>query len=324
MKNILISSAGRRVSLVKAFQKELKFRFPEAKVFTTDMNPQWSSACRVADGYFQLSRVDAPDYMKRLITICLENQIGLIVPTIDTELLILSEHREELLKLGIVAAVSDYALIQRCRDKRLTNALFEEMGIDVPRKVDPLAPTFPLFIKPYDGSLSRDILLVKSAAEWHTGLLTNEKLMYMEYLSPDDYQEFTVDAFFDDAGELKCLVPRKRVEVRGGEISKGRTEKKKLYETLQLHFRNLAGARSCLTMQFFEHKQNHRIVGIEINPRFGGGFPLTYEAGGNYPAYLVEEYLSGKKLSYHDGWEHGKVMLRYDAEVFLSDGDFIF
>lgn len=322
MNNILITSAGRRVSLVIAFQQELRKRFPAAKVYTADMNPEWSSACRVSDGFFPLSHVSDSLYISDLIKLCKKQGIKLVVPTIDTELIILSKNRNSFLKEGIIVAVSDFELVTMCRDKRKTNNLFKILGIEVPKEVNKLQPTFPFFVKPYDGSLSKDILLVKNESDWHPRLLENEKLMFMEYLSPVDYQEFTVDAFFSNLGELKCLVPRRRVEVRGGEISKGRTEKGRLYLSLIQFFKSLKGARSCLTIQFFEHRQTGQIVGIEINPRFGGGFPLSYEAGAKYPGFLIDEYIIGLTLPFYDDWVENKVMLRYDAEVILDSSDF--
>ena len=84
----------------------------------------------------------------------------------------------------------------------------------------------------------------------------------------------------------------------------------------------MKGARSCLTMQFFEHKTSGRVVGIEINPRFGGGFPLSYEAKANYPAMLIREYLLNESLDFFDNWIDGLVMLRYDAEVFVKSDAF--
>lgn len=316
--NILVTSAGRRVSLVKAFQHELKSRFKEAKVFTTDTRPEWSSACRVSDGFFALPRVTHPDYIHSLFELCVEYSIGLVIPTIDTELLVLASNKQKFADAGIVLVVSDLDLVVRCRDKRNTNQLFEEFGIQFPKPIDKNKPAFPVFIKPYDGSLSKDILLVRDQFDWNDSLLANEKLMFMEYLSPEEYQEFTVDAYFDKSGILKCLVPRKRIEVRGGEISKGRTEKGALYETLVGKFAEMKGARSCLTMQFFEHKTSGRVVGIEINPRFGGGFPLSYEAKANYPAMLIREYLLNESLDFLDNWIDGLVMLRYDAEIIVK------
>ena len=99
--NILITSAGQRVSLVRAFQRELKTLYPDGKVFTSDMAPQFSAACNVSDQYFQVKRVTDPDYIDELMGLCLLNNIKMIVPTIDTELLVLAQNKERFKQLGI-------------------------------------------------------------------------------------------------------------------------------------------------------------------------------------------------------------------------------
>ena len=106
IKNILITSAGRRVSLVKNFQETLKKFNPKGKVFTTDMNPTLSSACQVSDGYLKVPRVTDKEYLNILKEYCINNEISIMIPTIDTELHILSCVKEEFLKDGIFLAIS--------------------------------------------------------------------------------------------------------------------------------------------------------------------------------------------------------------------------
>ena len=118
--NILITSAGKRVTLVRLFQAELQKLIPDAKVFTTDMVPAMAPAGHVSDGCFAVPRVTASDYMQKLQEICEQNKIGLIVPTIDTELLLLAQHKDEFLRMGVSILVSSTDFVQACRDKRLT------------------------------------------------------------------------------------------------------------------------------------------------------------------------------------------------------------
>ena len=92
--NILITSAGKRVTLTKQIQETLKRFLPEAKVFTTEMNPSMAPAGIVSDGCISVPRVTAPDYIEKLLIICKEKEIRIIVPTIDTELLVLAENRK--------------------------------------------------------------------------------------------------------------------------------------------------------------------------------------------------------------------------------------
>ncbi len=322
MNNLLITSAGRRVGLVRAFQIELKKKFPNSKVYTAESNPEWSSACRISDEYFTIPRVDSDSYINSILSLCIKNEIKIVIPTIDTELLVLSSAIELFQKNSIQIIVSDFNLISKCRDKRITNLLFNELEITTPAAISKENPSFPLFIKPYDGSLSKDIYLINCTEELTESLLNNPKLMLMEYISPINFQEYTIDAYYDRNSFLKCLVPRCRIEVRGGEISKGRTEKKEFYNILKQKLTFIKGAIGCLTIQFFVGRTNNEIIGIEINPRFGGGFPLSYASGANYPGYIIQEYLMNEPIQFNDHWIENRVMLRYDSEVILDQDDF--
>jgi carbamoyl-phosphate synthase large subunit len=322
LKNILITSAGRRVKLVQYFQFELNKKFPLSKVFTADANPEWSSACRFSDNFFTIPKVDNENYINSILEICLQNDIFLIIPTIDTELLVLSKAKDYFLLKNIHIVISDYDLIAKCRDKRLTNLFFNDLNIRVPTSIDKINPSFPLFVKPYDGSLSKDIYLINNKTELTDTLLDNPKLMFMEYINPADFDEYTIDAYYDKNNFLKCLVPRRRIEVRGGEISKGRTEKHDFYFKLKNNLNFIKGAIGCLTFQFFIAKSDSEIIGIEINPRFGGGFPLSYASGANYPEYIIMEYMMNQHINFNEKWIENRVMLRYDSEIILDEQDF--
>ena len=60
------------------FQKELKSVFAEAKVFTTDANPDYASACRISDGYFKMQRVTEPNYIDDLLQLAIKNDVKII------------------------------------------------------------------------------------------------------------------------------------------------------------------------------------------------------------------------------------------------------
>jgi carbamoyl-phosphate synthase large subunit len=320
--NILITSAGKRVGLLNAFKYELKRKFPASKVYTADSNPEWSSACRLSDGYFQMPKVIEKNYVSKLLQACIEHQIKIVIPTIDTELIVLANAKDIFLSHNIDIVISDICLITKCRDKRETNKIFNELGIDVPSEIDKVNPSFPLFIKPYDGSLSKGVYLIKSKEELTDYLINDPRNMFMEYINPDYFDEYTIDAYYDKKGLLKCLVPRRRIEVRAGEICKGKTEKSSFYFILKDKLRFLKGAIGCLTFQFFIGKHTNKIIGIEINPRFGGGFPLSYSSGANYPAYIIQEYLLKETIPFNDSWIENRVMLRFDSELFLDKNDF--
>jgi carbamoyl-phosphate synthase large subunit len=149
-------------------------------------------------------------------------------------------------------------------------------------------------------------------------MLNDEKLMFMEYMD-SSYSEFTVDVYFDRYGQLRCLVPRQRIEVRDGEVSKGITRKGYVYDYLINRLSQIRGACGCLTVQLFAKTEPMRYAALEINPRFGGGFPLSYAAGANFPGWLIDEYLLGKEIPFFDQWESNLLMLRYDAKIMVHD-----
>ena len=316
--NVLILSAGRRVELLQAFKQELNTRGLESLVFATDSNPRMSAACQVADRAFAMPRVTAEGYIGELLALCIKESVGLVIPTIDTELLGLAQAREGFLQEGIHSVISEEALIQACRDKRVTANLFKSLDIQTPEVFDPDRLAFPCFAKPYDGSRSVGAFKLGQAADLTTGMRSDPKIIFMEYID-SSFEEYTVDAYFDRAGALKSLVPRHRLEVRDGEISKGVTRKNHVYYYLRERLSGLRAARGCITVQLFAHPAGSRYAAIEINPRFGGGYPLSYAAGANYPGWLIDEYLLNKEVPFFDGWESNLLMLRYDSQVLVRD-----
>lgn len=315
--NILITSAGQRVALVREFQETLKRFYSEAKVFTTDMNPRLAPAAYVSDKCFVVPRCTSEDYAETLLTLCMENEIGMIIPTIDTELAILSANKDIFAQQGIFVSVSDYGFIMMCRDKRNTGEFFEKHGIRVPKAIDKYHPTFPLFAKPYDGSLSTNLHYIKDAEELTAEILEDPKLLFMEYIDKEVYKEYTVDMYYGKDNKVKCVVPRERIKIRAGEINKGLTEKEPLTQYLYDRLETIEGCVGCICIQVFLNPQTCDVVGIEINPRFGGGYPLTYAAGGNYPENLIREYFLGEEIKYKEAWKDHLLMLRYDDAVYV-------
>lgn len=316
--NILISSAGRRVSLVRAFQKELKKIFPQAKVFASDANPILSAACQVADGHFKVPLQSDPTYFDVLIKNCIAHDIKLMVPTIDAELLPLAKNKKRLLELGIMPVISAEDFVGKCRDKREIHTFLEAKEVAVAEEYSKSDYKLPMFIKPTDGSRSIDTYLIRNEDDLIPYHFENEKLMFLEYIDHDLHDEFTCDLYYDKENKLKCVVPRKRIEVRDGEVYKALTVKNHLVDYIKTHLGQIAGAVGCLTAQFFVHKTKSNVYAIEINPRFGGGYPLSYLAGANFPKWILTEYFSDEKIANNfDCWEDELLMIRYDDEILV-------
>jgi len=317
--NILITSAGRRVSLVRAFKKEIIKAFPNGKIFTADMKPDLSAACNVSDGYFQVPNVTNPSYCHAILDICLDNNIKILIPTIDTELITLAENIDFFRNHNIEPVVSSPEIIIMCRDKRKTHKYFDSIGFPRTPDIDITNPIFPIFAKPYDGSSSIGIKVIHSTNQLSESLINNDKMMFLEYLSPEKFVEFTIDLYFDKQSLLKCAVPRQRIEVRTGEVSKSVTRRDELYNLICSRFSHCLGFVGCITLQVFKRKDSDDVFGIEINPRFGGGYPLSYLANANYPGMIIREYLFKEEVPFFSDWIDDLLMLRYDDEIIIYD-----
>jgi carbamoyl-phosphate synthase large subunit len=315
--NILLLSAGRRVELLQAIKQAAHCMIPDARIFAADMRPALSAACNIADAQFALPHVLSDDYEAALLRLCLENAIGMVIPTIDTELSVLAQLEDKFHGIGTQIVISSPDLIGQCRDKRRTAKLFQSLGIGTPDLFSLDALKFPCFSKPYDGSSSIGAFKIDSIDQITDEMRADPKRMFMRYI-PNTYDEYTVDLYYDRGGTLKSLVPRHRLETRAGEISKGVTRKNWLIDYLRPKLDVIEGARGCLTLQLFADPLSQDVQAIEINPRFGGGYPLSWSAGADYPERLIREYHLGEALQYYDGWKDGLLMLRYDAKVLVD------
>jgi carbamoyl-phosphate synthase large subunit len=308
---VCISSAGRRVSLLQNFQ-----RAAEGPVYAVDLDPSRSAACWAADGRAPVPRASDPSYVDVLLELCGKWGIDVLVPTIDTELEVLAQARDRFAAQGTRVAVSSPEVCRTFRLKRTTAAFFRKHGVPTPTIVDDLeGATFPLFAKLDDSSRSVGAGRVDTLEAALALRARDDRYVFQELVTGDEY---TVDAFVDSHGQVLGVVPRRRLEVRDGEVSKGIALK---HEGIIAAVRELCGridgAYGTLTIQVFV-RPDGTLSFIEINPRFGGGYPLTMHAGADFASWLLRD-AAGERLSYDESWRHGTLMLRYDAEIIVHD-----
>ena len=218
--NILILSAGRRVELVQSFQKAAKRLNLKSNVVAGDCS-ETAPAIYFADRKAILPRIDEVNYIDEIINVCKREGIRLVIPTIDTDLLLLSEERERIeSESGAVVLISSTEVISICRDKINTQKFLEENGFKIPKmyseeELDSGELEFPLFIKPKSGSSSINTFKVNNIEE-----LATYKSLIKEPIVQDfmEGKEFTVDVFLDFDGNLITVVPRLRIATRSGEI----------------------------------------------------------------------------------------------------------
>lgn len=305
---VLFTCAGRRVELIQLF----KTAFEE--VYGTDLSAT-APALQFCDKYFQVPPIRSDDYISVLEEICRREQVDLLIPTIDTDLLILSRNKRVFEAHNTKVLVSDLEMISVCRDKRETEKFFASLGLYAPPVVDDYRSYdlgYPAFIKPRDGSSSIFAYKVDDFEELERFAQYVPQYIIQPYI---DGEEYTVDILCDFQGNPIYITPRKRLEVRSGEVLK--TQIWQDESILQDMKRLIAGFKPCgpITVQLIQERKTGRNCYIEINPRFGGGAPLSMMAGA-VSARALKEILEGKYQEYQAGAaEHGALFSRFDQSV---------
>tara|TARA_B100001175_G_C19504104_1_gene639858 strand:- start:1997 stop:2959 length:963 start_codon:yes stop_codon:yes gene_type:complete len=314
--NILITSAGRRVSLVESFKKSVIENKLNSKVMTTDLDPNKSPAAFFSDQSFKTCKFSNPNYNSQLLKICMENQIKLLIPTLDTELLNLANNYDEFLDKEIQIVISDKKLIQIFSNKILTQSFFRKLNIKTPKTYKTNDLSFPIFIKPISGSNSNGTYVAFNNGQLKQSDINSNEIMLSQYIDPRIYEEYTVDMYYNKNSKLICSVPRIRLKVVGGESNQGITKKNEVLNFIKNNFQNLKGARGCITLQLFSKKENQsEIYCIEVNPRFGGGYPFSYNSGANFPDLIIKEYILNQNLKYIENWKKDCLSIRYEKEI---------
>ncbi len=321
--NILILSAGRRVELVKCFKAARDRLGIEGKVVACDAS-NLAPALYFADEKEQVPRIAENDnYVNSIIEICNKHDIALIVPTIDTELLLLAERREQIEKeTDAVLLISSLEAIRICRDKTNTQKWLEEHGFLVPRmieddEIEKGNAKYPLFIKPLDGSSSINAFKAENREEIDTyrELIGDGKYIIQDFMEGTEY---TIDCFLDLDGNIITVVPRIRIATRSGEIAKGRIVRDTaIIEDVSRLLKELKPVGH-ITIQCMRTERG--IEYIEINPRFGGGAPMSIMAGADSCENLYR-ILRGEKLSPSDRFRENVTFLRFDASIMLNEDD---
>jgi len=316
--NVLITSAGRRGALIRNFQSSAAGFDTRPEIHAIDADSTLSAACRLADRCASSPRADSPDYAEFLRHYCGTNGISLVIPTNDTELAALASLKPAFAEHGTTLLVSSPDLIERCGNKIESKSLFESLDFSYPELLDIAALRFPCFMKPLRGSSSIGARRIDSARELSDADREDASMMFME-LVPAHLDEYTVDCYFDRQHGLRCVVPRRRLAVRAGEVSKGITAGEAITRHVRERIGRLQGAVGCITLQLFSDPLAQETVAIEINPRFGGGYPLAYDAGADFPRSLMLEYVFDLPAAIGPDYEEGLVMLRYDAHVIVKE-----
>jgi len=317
---VLFTCIGRRVSLLNSFRRAAKQLKINASFFGTDTT-ELSSALQLCDEGFLVKPTTHPGYIGQLLSIVKANRIKLLVPTVDLDLKVLARNKRKFASMGCRVLVSAPEVIDICQDKRKTYRFLTKNSFDTPVTMSVRSAlskkkfNWPCFLKPWDGSAGRENAVINNRRDLLFYAKRIPNAICQEFIEGIEY---SCDVYIDFGMKVRCVVPRKRIEVRAGEVSKGQIVKNPpIMSEAAMLVKTLGAGPGVITLQLFL-TDDDRLKFIEINPRFGGGAPLSIKAGANFPKWILQE-LSGKKPNIRsDGFKDDLIMLRYDSEVWLK------
>lgn len=307
--NILITSSGgdSAIAVIRILKETT-----DHKIFAIDSN-SYASGFYLADQHFVVPEAKYNSYIPKIIKLVEKYKIDLIIPTVDEELLVLCLN---LGKIPCQVVLSPLSTIILCQDKWHTIQELEKI-IPTP-EIYPLLMdiTFPAIIKPRNSRGSRDIFLVGSKHEaiavcnYLTFKYSSLDILFQEYLPGDEY---TVDVLCDKKNKPIVIVPRLRIATKGGISTIGKTIKDKEIINLVKKITSKIPFYGPVNIQFKTDKLDELKL-VEINPRFSGGLPITYESGINLPLLMIKIFLDEEIDPKELEWKE-KFVYRYLQEA---------
>lgn len=320
--NILILSVGTRCQLVKYF-KDRNNGFK--RVIVTDCS-RYAPALYIADKYYISPRIDDSDYLEYINEICLSEKIDVILPLNEMELEVVSDHCKFFERNGHMVAVSDSDTIRLCKDKYLLYKYLNKNKIpcvETYSTEDIFSSDniqFPIMIKERCGAGSVGMIKCYNR-ELLNGYINNSDIecIVQPYISG---KEYGVDLYIDYiSGEIVDIFIKEKIRMRAGETEKSKAIKNEKILKLIEKLTKVIRFKGAIDIDILEDNGEYFI--LEINPRFGGGYPHAYECGVNFIKYLSNNAAKLVNNPESGNYMEGKILLKYTESMLLDEKDML-
>lgn len=304
--NILFLGGAKRVSMARHFKHaasalglhcnilsyELTYREPIAEEASVIVGLRWNDPL-----------ID--DDLRRIVA---ERHIDIVVPFVDGAVAVASRLRDV-----TFVPVGDESGVNTMFNKVHAATAFEYAGLPIPATWVEGNPVDCLIAKPACGSASKGIIAIDDPATLDS-VLSAGNGAYLIQQRIDRRDEYTVDCYADTAtGEVLVTVPRRRLAVSGGEVTRTITvDEPRLIQLSRKAIKSL-DLRGAITVQFIHDLDSDRFLLMEINPRLGGGAVCSVAAGADLPLLIIRQALGLPVVA--PEWKPGVEIARYPAEV---------
>lgn len=308
---ILMLGGARRVSLAELLIESGKRLGHNVKILSYELDKQVPIAA-VGEVIIGLKWSD-PDLMNDIKRIVDKYNVNIILPFVDGAIEIASRCKD--LLPNVFVPVSEFDVARQMFDKSLSAKVFENNSLPIPATYCTDNIKFPAIAKPRRGSASQGIKVLRNFEDLER-LNNPQDYLIQEFIENND--EYTVDCYVSQSEEVMCIVPRIRLEVVGGEVTKTQTRKINKLIELSRKVLNSIDFRGPITLQFLHDKTTQRYLLMEINPRLGGGVVCSVWANAPITDYILKESLQ-QPMSPCEDWKDNTLMVRYRKEVIFYE-----
>lgn len=295
--NLLFSCVGRRGYIAQYFRQHMQ---PGDRIFGTG-NTRLTPGFRHCDSAILLPDFSDETYLDHLLQACEDHRIDAVLSFSDPDIHLLSHHRDRFEALGVTPILPSAAASQAAFDKYQTYEFCLEHGFATPQTyweywaaeaaIAQGILTFPVIVKPRCGSGSQGIFKAHNLAQLKVFFDYAPDMLIQEIIPGDEYG---LDICADLQGQVLGVVPRQKIAMRAGETDQAQTCKRPELLELGVRLGEALGIVGPLDTDVILKDGIPHI--IDINPRFGGGYPIAQLAGADYPG-LICRMLRGEVLS---------------------------
>jgi len=304
--NILLTSVGRRSYIVNYFKEALQ---GQGKIHVSNSSPLSSAFCK-ADEYVVSPLIYSDEYIPFLLTYAKEHNITHIISLFDADLPVLAHNKKLFESNGIYVMVSEEKIIQICNDKWETFLFLQDNDFHTPHTYISLIKakedlmrnkiTFPLILKPRWGMGSIGLYECNTIQELEFFYNYIHNLIQSTYLKYENHQdilhcvliqekiagtEYGLDIINDLYGNYCTTIPKKKLAMRSGETDIAEVGCDKVLEAFGNKLALCLKHTGNLDSDIIQCDGKNYV--IDLNNRFGGGYPFSHNAGINLPQALI-------------------------------------
>jgi carbamoyl-phosphate synthase large subunit len=313
--NILFSCIGRRSYIAEYFRTYLGLN---DRIIGTG-NVEWTPGFRACDLAVLMPDISSSDYIPTLITLCRDQKVDALLSFADLDIDVVSRHLEKFRSIGVLPVVPSPRVNNICFDKYHTYLFLREHRFNTPKTyidfeeaigaVNTGEVAFPLMVKPRWGSASYNLFKARNVKELDVFFHYAPDMLIQEMITG---QEYGFDICNDLQGQVLSVVPRRKITMRSGETDQAETCDNPSLINLGLRLGEELGHVGPLDVDLFV--QGSETFILELNPRFGGGYPLSHLAGADFPR-LILKMIKGETVEPQVGQFRPGIIMMKDYNI---------